>query len=722
MTSSMIDQSIQLIAWVIALIELILGLYLLVLNAWHYVNRHASALLIIAGTNSFAVGWMTGVDHPAQAELPALLLAMTTPAVQSLLCVAIMAVVKPEWLLGRKRWMWWLFYVFAILPAAITLYDQFSDVPLWYSGLPSGYTGSFISITQFTQGLIADYINFITFTLLPVLAILLMLYFSILDRQIPRDHSRLARLLLVAVTASYLITRVISPRFVPSVVALFPSTFNIAAFAFAAYKQAISERRIQRGSLQTRLTATMVVVTLPLLIAVTVFVNWHASTLIKWIITAQRSESEIMLGATSFQRASIISLAIGVFLLLLISWFAVRHLIQPVKDLTSTANGVASGDLTRVAIIQTEDELGDLARAFNSMITQVRESNTNLQRRVVERNRDIERRNIHLRLSADVARQSASIGDLAQLLDRIAGLISDRFNLYHAGIFIIDDEGEHIVLRAASSPGGKRMLARNHILAIDQTTFVGYVAETGEMLISQDATNDTLTTKNVDLPQTRSEIALPLKVHDRIVGVLDVHSNKGSAFSNEEIEILHILSNQIAIAVVLAQHQSKNDELSRELGLLYQQQINRSWQRRLESQTMTFSYRSGDVTKEISPETMEESKERIDYLLKLPILLHDQPLGWISLRRCDGAQSWSDDEIDLVKDILKQIALALENARLMEENQQRAKNEALVGYITGKTQGLLDVESVMKTAVREIGSSLGISRVQINLSSDESNS
>lgn len=719
MTLSMIDQSIQSLAWLIAIIELILGLYVLVLNAWDRTNRHASAILLLVGINTFVVGWMIGVENLQQAHFPALLLAITSPSIQPLLFVAIIAIVKPEWLISRNRWTGWMFYTLTIIPIAFTLYDQFFANPLWYSGLPFNYTGGFIPLGEVTQGLIADRIRFVSFTLLPALALLLLLYFAIFDKRVLGGNRRLAWLLLIAQAASYMTAKVLSPQLLPAVAAMASSTLFITVFVYAFFLQILSERRIQRGSLQFRLTASIMVVAIPLLIAITVFVNWRASSLINWGATTQLSESELLAGEMLFQHTSLISLAIGVMLLVLISWLTIRYALQPLIDLSNTANGVASGDLTRVAVVQTEDELGDLARAYNSMITQVRETITSLQRRVAERDRDLERRTIQLQLSAEVARQSSANSGLDQLLDRLVRLISDRFNIYHAGIFLIDEEGDHLVLRAASSPGGKRLVERNFKQAIDQTSLVGSVADKGELLLSQDIDKDTLAIGHADLPQTRSEIALPLKTSDLTLGVLDLQASKIAAFSNDDIEIFEILSDQIALAIDRAKLQTKNEELSREMGLLYQQQIHQSWQRRLEDLSMTFAYRSGNVTREFSHDAIEKCEEQTAHLLKLPVILRDQSLGWVTLRRHHEGQPWSEEETDLVKETLTQIALALENARLLEENQQRAKNEALVGNITGKTQGLLDVESVMKTAVREIGSSLGLTRVQITLKPDE---
>ena len=933
----MINQSIQFGAWLIALVELVLGLYVLVLNARHSANRHASALLLVIAANTFAVGWMISANTPRQGVQPAILLAITTPAIPVLLSVATIALLKTEWLRRRGRWAVWFVYLLALIPAIMTFLDLGLSTHYWFGGLPSPhYTGGFVQLDQIATGQYASIIQMMAFTLAPTLAALLLLYFIIFDKHILSNSRRLAWLLIIALATTFLLSRFVAPLLFPAFAALLFNTIMAAAYSYTAFQQMISEHRAQRGSLQARLAALILIVTMPLLISVSVFVTRRAGSLLEqdaltnlrttnrgissvlniwldsnaralsalalqpdiasmdparqkpileamasayphmvfvstidlnglniarndnqapqdysdqvwfqkarqgapltlqalvdltskepvlvaatpiknasgeiagvamfatnpdkiaaqlqtyqvgakniafvvddnnqalaypdpayaselrslsthpavmaardsknkspdgimlsfadgagstwrasanqlengWVVVVQRPESELLAGVFDFQRVALIALAIGALLLLFLSWLTIRQAIQPISDLTEAAASIAAGDLTRVATIQSDDEIGSLARAFNSMTTQLRESIANLERRIAERTRDLERRAIQLQVAAEVANQSAAIRNLSQLLDHTVRLISDRFNFYHAGIFLIDENEKYAVLRAASSEGGQRMLARNHKLAVGQTGIVGYVTGKGEPRIALDVGSDAVYFNNPDLPQTRSEMALPLKVRGRVIGALDVQSTKAAAFSTEDVEVLQVLADQVALAIDNARIHAESERIIRELNTLYRQQVSQSWQRRLESGNYAYIYRSGKVVNEAPPNVAGLNKENDGRLLNLTLALRGQSLGEIALRRHPESPPWSKDEIALAHQIANQIALSLENARLLEENRRRARNETLIGQVTGKTQGLLDVETVIKTATQEIGRSLGLARIQIRL-------
>jgi GAF domain-containing protein len=304
-------------------------------------------------------------------------------------------------------------------------------------------------------------------------------------------------------------------------------------------------------------------------------------------------------------------------------------------------------------------------------------------------------------------------------MDHVVRLISEKFNFYHSGIYLVDDTRNYAVLRAASSEGGKRMLERGHKLAIGQVGIVGHVAGQGEPRIALDVGSDAVYFDNPDLPQTRSELALPLKAREEIIGVLDVQSTKASAFTEEDIEILQILSDQIAVAIENARLLSRSEGIIQELNSVYQTQVNQSWKSRLEPHPVAYAYRNGRVYKEPRPNPPGEQEGAEPNLLRLPVTLRNQPLGWITLRRSPQARAWSQEEVEFASSIVSQLALALENARLMEENRRRAQQEEMIGSVSAKTQGMLDVESVVKAALEEIGKSLGLSKVQIILGEQE---
>lgn len=162
------------------------------------------------------------------------------------------------------------------------------------------------------------------------------------------------------------------------------------------------------------------------------------------------------------------------------------------------------------------------------------------------------RRAIQLEAASEVARGATATLDVDQLLDETVHLISNRFGFYHAGVFLVDEQGEYAFLRATSSKGGQRMLERGHQLAVGEVGIVGYVAGTGEYRIALDVGEDAAHFVNPDLPDTRSEMALPLVSRGQIIGVLDVQSVREAAFTEEDVAVLRTLADQLANAIANA--------------------------------------------------------------------------------------------------------------------------------------------------------------------------
>ena len=336
------------------------------------------------------------------------------------------------------------------------------------------------------------------------------------------------------------------------------------------------------------------------------------------------------------------------------------------------------GLLTFLNMRSLRETLGRL----RTMARELEEHRRTLEQRVAERTQDLERRSVHLEAAAQVAREAAAIRDVNQLMDTTVRLISERFGFYHAGIFLIDEAGEYAVLRAASSEGGGRMLTRGHKLKVGEVGIVGWVAGTGEPRVALDVGEDAVFFDNPDLPETRSEMALPLKVRGRIIGVLDVQSTEPAAFTDEDVSILQTLADQVALAIENAHLLEESQRALRELQLAYGEYVRAAW-KALEAPTALVYDRVEVVPTGLPPEPLVEKAlqtrevvtatdpEHKRSALVAPLRLRDQVIGVIGLEETDEARPWTEEEIELVKAVSEQVALALENARLFAEAQQR---------------------------------------------------
>ncbi len=322
---------------------------------------------------------------------------------------------------------------------------------------------------------------------------------------------------------------------------------------------------------------------------------------------------------------------------------------------------------------------------------------------------NLERRTAQLQVGAEVAREAAAILDVQQLLDTVVRLISERFGFYHAGVFLIDDPGEYAVLRAASSEGGQRMLARSHKLRVGKVGIVGHVAKTGEPRIALDVGEDAVFFDNPDLPETRSEMGLPLNIRGQIIGVLDVQDTREAAFTEDDVAVLQTLADQLAVALDNARLIERAEAQLRELSVLYGEYSAATWADLVsQKRSLDYVYDRVDVreAEQLPVPAIDQALSRGEIIsynepqasgktLAAPLKLHDQIIGSIGIQESNGGQSWSADEIALIEAVSEQVALALENARHFAETQKSAQQMRILNEMSQALTTRLDVDGVI---------------------------
>ncbi|HEY3476774.1 MAG TPA: cache domain-containing protein, partial [Anaerolineales bacterium] len=262
-----------------------------------------------------------------------------------------------------------------------------------------------------------------------------------------------------------------------------------------------------------------------------------------------------------------------------------RVIATPIQRLTQVALQITAGNLNVGAPATTNDEIGTLARAFNTMTSRLRQTLDNLENRVEERTAELsaaneknERRAKQFEAIAHIARAISSTRDLEVLLPQITATINKELGFYHIGIFLVDTAREYAVLSAANSEGGEIMLERGHRLRIGETGMVGYATSTGKPRVALDTGMDSVFFDNPDLPETRSALTLPLRVGEEIIGALDVQSTEPSAFLQDDINILSTLADQVSIAIQNAQQFEQTRKALNESEVLSRQFVQAGWQ------------------------------------------------------------------------------------------------------------------------------------------------
>lgn len=342
----------------------------------------------------------------------------------------------------------------------------------------------------------------------------------------------------------------------------------------------------------------------------------------------------------------------------------------------------------------------------------------------------LERRTEQLRAAAQVAREAATIRHLGKLLDRAVNLIEERFGFYHTAIYLVDDIGESVLLRAATGRIGRQMLEREHEIKFGERSLVAHVIDSGHHSIALDS-DPALELDDSFLPQTRSEIALPLQTGRDVIGALDVHSRRENAFDEDDVAVLQIMADQLAAAIQNARLLTEMEQTVRELEAASGRYTRESWQmsaRRMEGpwgyryhrlgiepvSTHTPEARRAWLENRPVIETTEHGGDRGAVSdLAVPVRLRDRVVGVLNLRFKESSPS--QDTVSLVEQIADRLALAMENARLLEEAQRRAEQDRLVTDVTARVRASMNMERILQAAVRELGAALGTERAFIRL-------
>jgi len=344
-----------------------------------------------------------------------------------------------------------------------------------------------------------------------------------------------------------------------------------------------------------------------------------------------------------------------------------------------------------------------------------------------------ERRSRYLETTAQLARATSALLDPEALLHRAVDLVSQGLDLYHAGIFMIDETAEWAVLTAANSKGGQQMMARGHKLRVCEQGIVGWVTQAGQPRIALDVGEDAVYFDNPDLPDTRSEVALPLKIGDRVIGALDVQSVREAAFSKEDMTVLQILADQVAVAIENARLFQATQGALEEVQALQRYYVAQEWEQLSRQRSdLNAEYRSLGVpsieavwTPEMEMVLTKEEPVVLSDLgsaelggdgrgytgesqgplparaaLAVPIKLRGETIGVLDLQETDETRDWTEEDVATATSVADQLALVLENARLFEDAHSRAEERAVLNELAQALTARLDVNQVVEEAYR----------------------
>ena len=444
-------------------------------------------------------------------------------------------------------------------------------------------------------------------------------------------------------------------------------------------------------------------------------------------IVSETSTAEAYAGIIRTELTIALLFLVSVALASGLGWLAARQIVEPIEDLAATAERVTAGDLSQKASIKRLDEIGALGNAFNAMTSQLRELIGALEQRVNERTSELaestkqsEKRAAQLEAVAQVARSISTSQDLDALLPNITDVISQQFGFYHVGIFLLDEDRDFAVLRAANSPGGQKMLARKHQLKVGEIGIVGFATGQSQARIALDTGTDAVYFDNPDLPDTRSEMALPLIINNKVIGALDVQSVEADAFLQEDVNTLSTLADQVSIAIQNSRLYEETQEALAQSQILLHQFTQAGWSEFTRKQRLTGIRRSKSKAT-LLKEPLAADKLNDDNNLNLPINLRGQKIGALKVSAPEKRE-WTQDDIDIASAIIERAAIAMENARLLDNAQRRATRERVIGDISASISTFSDMEGILRTAVQQLGRRMGGAEVTLELGYEQNGS
>jgi GAF domain-containing protein len=365
-----------------------------------------------------------------------------------------------------------------------------------------------------------------------------------------------------------------------------------------------------------------------------------------------------------------------------------------------------------------QDRLQKLNSELSSRENELKSMQTTLERRVEQRTQELfianqkaEKRAEQLQIIAEIARTAISVRNTDQLMPLLAQLISERFGFYHVGIYLIDELNQYAILRASNSGGGSNMLKRGYRLKVGEKNTVGHSARDGHARIASNI-KDEMFLIEADLAEARSEMALPLKSGNQIIGIVDFQSVETNAFSQDDIDTLTILADQIAIAIQNAILYESSQRALREAEVASSQASGQAW-KEYTATIQTKGYRYNGIRPEPLKESLPSSNE--NGALLHPVRLRGQTIGRLELKASNPSRQWTEDELAILEATAERVAIALEGARLLEDAQKRAARESFLSDMAAKLGRSFKLDSILRDTVEELGQTLKGSTVSFQL-------
>lgn len=404
-----------------------------------------------------------------------------------------------------------------------------------------------------------------------------------------------------------------------------------------------------------------------------------------------------------------------------LSFLLTRRLSVILRGIREAVTGVHERQYNiPVPAAARNDEIGTLAHEFVRVRSYVEQYVEDQERRTEALVRDIQ-------ATQEVARYASTQRDIQALMDDTVNLITSQFpNIYHAQIFLLDSDSRWAVLQASTGQPGRQLLARGHRLGVGSISVIGQVTAQNTVVVARDTATSDVHKRNEFLPDTRSELAIPLRVGGQVIGALDVQSKESDTFTQDQVNILRTMADQIAISIDNARLYQESVQRLQELNASNRRQTEFDWLDYLaDERSAALTLRTGIKTEDDSREELRQRAietsttqvgsvtDRSTVPIAVPIRIREGTIGAVVWEF--PLSDVSADKVQLAEELVTRLAVSLDNARLFQTSKKAADRERIVNEIASKLTGKTDVSEILQTAVREVGQALRAPEVNIHL-------
>lgn len=375
-----------------------------------------------------------------------------------------------------------------------------------------------------------------------------------------------------------------------------------------------------------------------------------------------------------------------------------------------------AGGIIVAAVTQFKTTFMRSGRRMQDAFDAVESARKSLDEQVQENAQELDSRLTQIRTASQAIHSIAGIQNIAELLDTSTRLIAERFGYYHVGLLILDDQRKLAYLQASSSAAGAQLIGQAIRLAFDKRDPLVVVIEQNRAAIMSDIDMKNFV-PDPNFPLTRSRMILPLAIHNEVIGMLDIHSEQPQAFDAQDAEILQTIADLTAISFDNVRLVNETKSLIDQLEINTAIQTKRTWSKLTSRHKPAYQYTPAGVRPIFSPDKRVESGD-----LLVPLVLSGQRIGAIKLKRKGNAAAWSERERGLVEKIADQVALALENSRLVDEAQKSAMRDQMIANISTQIRETLDIEAVIRTAATELRRVFDLKEAEIVIGTQQTDS